>query len=215
MVSNVSRNIDSLLLTVLFPRGIISHVFITAPNDKTLVMASKEKKENIRIGKQTATVYAAKIKTKIHNTSSFFKLSLKSNNKALALALVAQKQKSRELEAEVVRLRKDAQTTHFDLAHQRHKNKQLVSLTVKTSYMAVFIYCTLVQTLWTQKTRPVKVWKQFVAVYCTQGIVHPKRENSFINFSPLCCSKPITFVHVQNTNLFMFRTKLSDFEIVE
>ncbi|XP_016388916.1 shugoshin-like 2 isoform X1 [Sinocyclocheilus rhinocerous] len=106
----------------------LSSSFINAPNDKTLVMASKEKKENIRIGKQTATVYAAKIKTKIHNTSSFFKLSLKSNNKALALALVAQKQKSRELEAEVVRLRKDAQTTHFDLAHQRHKNKQLFGI---------------------------------------------------------------------------------------
>ncbi|XP_026127898.1 uncharacterized protein LOC113108791 [Carassius auratus] len=106
----------------------LSSSFINAPNDKTLVMASKEKKENIRMGKQAATVYAAKIKTKIHNTSSFFKLSLKGNNKALALALVAQKQKSRELEAEVVRLRKDAQTTHFDLAHQRHKNKQLFGI---------------------------------------------------------------------------------------
>ncbi|XP_016302250.1 LOW QUALITY PROTEIN: shugoshin-like 2 [Sinocyclocheilus anshuiensis] len=106
----------------------LSSSFITAPNDKTLIMASKEKKENIRMGKQMATVYAAKIKTKIHNTSSFFKLSLKSNNKALTLALVAQKQKSRELEAEVVRLRKEAQTNHFDLAQQRHKNKQLFAI---------------------------------------------------------------------------------------
>ncbi|XP_016363786.1 shugoshin-like 2 [Sinocyclocheilus rhinocerous] len=106
----------------------LSSSFITAPNDKTLIMASKEKKENKRMGKQTATVYAAKIKTKIHNTSSFFKLSLKSNNKALTLALVAQKQKSRELEAEVVRLRKEAQTNHFDLAQQRHKNKQLFAI---------------------------------------------------------------------------------------
>ncbi len=40
---------------------------ITAPTDKTQIMASKEKKENIRMGKQTATVYAAKIKTKIHS----------------------------------------------------------------------------------------------------------------------------------------------------
>ncbi|XP_073701146.1 uncharacterized protein sgo2 [Garra rufa] len=97
-------------------------------SDKTLIMASKEKKENTRMGKQTAAVYAAKIKTKTHNTSSFFKLSLKSNNKALALALVAQKQKNRELEAEVVRLRKDALTTNFDLAYQRHKNKQLFGI---------------------------------------------------------------------------------------
>ncbi|XP_056107823.1 uncharacterized protein sgo2 [Rhinichthys klamathensis goyatoka] len=97
----------------------LSSSFIAAPNDK---------KENIRLGKQTASVYAAKIKTKIHNTSSFFKFSLKSNNKALALALVAQKKKSRELEEEVVRLRKDAQTTNFDLAYQRHKSKQLFSI---------------------------------------------------------------------------------------
>ncbi|CAM4604550.1 unnamed protein product [Leuciscus chuanchicus] len=96
----------------------LSSSFIAAPNDK---------KENIRLGKQTS-VYAAKIKTKIHNTSSFFKFSLKSNNKALALALVAQKKKSRELEEEVVRLRKDAQTTNFDLAYQRHKSKQLFSI---------------------------------------------------------------------------------------
>ncbi|XP_026074059.1 uncharacterized protein LOC113053341 isoform X2 [Carassius auratus] len=87
----------------------LSSTFITAPNDKTLIMASKEKKENIRMGKQTASVYAAKIKTKIHT-------------------LVAQKQKSRELEAEVVRLRKEAQKTHFDLAQQRHRNKQLFAI---------------------------------------------------------------------------------------
>ncbi|KAK7168956.1 hypothetical protein R3I93_005068 [Phoxinus phoxinus] len=97
----------------------LSSSFIAAPTDK---------KENTRLGKQTAYVYAAKIKTKIHNTSSFFKFSLKSNNKALALALVAQKKKSRELEEEVVRLRKDAQTTNFDLAYQRHKSKQLFSI---------------------------------------------------------------------------------------
>lgn len=106
----------------------LSSSFIAAANDKTLIMSSKEKRENIRLDKQTASVYAAKIKTKIHNTSSFFKLSLKSNNKALALALVAQKKKSRELEEEVVRLRKEAQTTNFDLAYQRHKNKQLFSI---------------------------------------------------------------------------------------
>ncbi|XP_039511247.1 uncharacterized protein si:dkey-57a22.11 isoform X2 [Pimephales promelas] len=94
----------------------------------SFIAASNDKKENIRLGKQAPSVYAAKIKTKIHNTSSFFKCSLKSNNKALALALVAQKKKSRELEEEVVRLRKDAQATNFDLAYQRHKSKQLFSI---------------------------------------------------------------------------------------
>nr|XP_055071359.1 shugoshin 2 [Misgurnus anguillicaudatus] len=104
----------------------MSSTLINAPTDK--IMLSKEKKENTKMGKQTASVYAAKIKTKIHNTSSFFKLSLKTNNKALALALVAQKQRSREMETEVVRLRKDMQALYFDLAFQRHKNKQLVAL---------------------------------------------------------------------------------------
>lgn len=126
--------------------------------------------------KQTASVYAAKIKTKIHSekfqlgyitgvvserkhlndlikskksetnlnfcdfsdTSSFFKLSLKTNNKALALALVAQKHRSREMETEVVRLRKDVQALTFDLAFQRHKNKQLVSPGRET---VTFIVC--------------------------------------------------------------------------
>ncbi|XP_036421570.1 shugoshin 2 isoform X2 [Colossoma macropomum] len=71
---------------------------------------------------------AAKIKTKIHNTSSFFKLSLKTNNKALALALAAQKQRARQLEMETVCLQKDVQALRFELAIQRHKNKQMFSI---------------------------------------------------------------------------------------
>ncbi|GAA6108172.1 uncharacterized protein sgo2 [Tachysurus ichikawai] len=71
---------------------------------------------------------AAKIKTKIHNTSSFFKLSLKTNNKALVLALVAQKQKSKQLEMETVRLQKYLQSLNFELAIQRHKNKQMFTV---------------------------------------------------------------------------------------
>ncbi|TRY82288.1 hypothetical protein DNTS_009387 [Danionella cerebrum] len=104
----------------------LSSSVINVPSDKSALSGYKEKNESGRMAKPTATVYANKIKTKIHNTSSFLKFSLKSNNKALALALVAQKKKSSELEAEVVRLRKDAQMFDFDLALQRHKNKQLV-----------------------------------------------------------------------------------------
>ncbi|XP_051998980.1 shugoshin 2 [Xyrauchen texanus] len=106
----------------------LSSTLTSAPNDKTLTMSSKEKKDNTRMGKQAPSVYAAKIKTKIHNTSSFFKLSLKTNNKALALALVAQKHRSRELEMDVVRLRKEVQAHNFDLAFQRHKNKELFAI---------------------------------------------------------------------------------------
>ncbi|XP_066542098.1 shugoshin 2 [Hoplias malabaricus] len=71
---------------------------------------------------------AAKIKTKIHNTSSFFKLSLKTNNKALALALAAQKHRTRQLETESVCLQKDVQALRFELAIQRHKNKQMFTI---------------------------------------------------------------------------------------
>ncbi|KAF4086936.1 hypothetical protein AMELA_G00090330 [Ameiurus melas] len=84
----------------------------------TLAVTMERKPNTI---KQTA----AKIKTKIHNTSSFFKLSLKTNNKALALALVAQKLKSKQFETETVRLQKELQNRIFDLAIQRHKNKQM------------------------------------------------------------------------------------------
>ncbi|XP_052004305.1 uncharacterized protein LOC127658796 [Xyrauchen texanus] len=120
-----NQNLSSVDLKKL---NISRLVFSKAPNDKTVTTSSKERKENTRMGKQAPSVYAAKIKTKIHNTSSFFKLSLKTNNKALALALVAQKQRSRELEMDVVRLRKDVQALNFDLAFQRHKNKQLFAI---------------------------------------------------------------------------------------
>uniref|UniRef100_A0AAY4BNW6 Uncharacterized protein n=1 Tax=Denticeps clupeoides TaxID=299321 RepID=A0AAY4BNW6_9TELE len=76
----------------------------------------------------SSALLASKIKTKILNTSSFFKVSLKTNNKALALALVAQKEKSRQMEAEMVRLQKYVQSLIFDLAIERHKKKQMVRL---------------------------------------------------------------------------------------
>ncbi|XP_028848296.1 uncharacterized protein sgo2 [Denticeps clupeoides] len=74
----------------------------------------------------SSALLASKIKTKILNTSSFFKVSLKTNNKALALALVAQKEKSRQMEAEMVRLQKYVQSLIFDLAIERHKKKQML-----------------------------------------------------------------------------------------
>ncbi|KAL4656827.1 shugoshin 2-like isoform X2 [Arapaima gigas] len=79
-------------------------------------------------GAKQNSLIASKIKTKIANTSSFFKVSLKTNNKALALALVEQKEKRRQLETEVVRLRKEVQSLCFDLAMFRHKQNQLVRI---------------------------------------------------------------------------------------
>uniref|UniRef100_A0A3B4CD99 Shugoshin C-terminal domain-containing protein n=1 Tax=Pygocentrus nattereri TaxID=42514 RepID=A0A3B4CD99_PYGNA len=94
----------------------------------TLTVMMEKKQSTI---KQTAS----KIKTKIHNTSSFFKLSLKTNNKALALALVAQKQRARQLEMETVCLQKNVQALRFELAIQRHKNKQMVRTSLKKTLL--------------------------------------------------------------------------------
>ncbi|KAJ8283035.1 hypothetical protein COCON_G00055540 [Conger conger] len=90
-------------------------------------LKSTTKPAALKAAKQNSSL-VAKIKTKIQNTSSFFKVSLKTNNKALALALVAQKDKSRLLETETVRLRKEVQSLCFDLAHHRHQHNRLVRL---------------------------------------------------------------------------------------
>ncbi|KAG7463920.1 hypothetical protein MATL_G00181720 [Megalops atlanticus] len=88
-------------------------------------MITVKKQAALKAAKQNSSI-AAKIKTKIQNTSSFFKVSLKTNNKALALALMAQKEKSRQLETETVRLQKEIQALCFDLALRRYKHRQLV-----------------------------------------------------------------------------------------
>ncbi|KAJ8255257.1 hypothetical protein GJAV_G00202830 [Gymnothorax javanicus] len=97
-----------------------------APVDPRCVKTST-KPASLKAAKHNASL-SAKIKTKIQNTSSFFKVSLKTNNKALALALVAQKEKTRLLEAETVRLRKEVQAMRFDVSLRRHKHNQLVKL---------------------------------------------------------------------------------------
>ncbi|XP_041700721.1 uncharacterized protein sgo2 isoform X2 [Coregonus clupeaformis] len=79
-----------------------------------------------KAAKHNSLTVASKIKTKILNTSSFFKVSLKTNNKALALALVAQRERSRQLEVETVRLRKQVESLNFDLAIRRFKHNQLI-----------------------------------------------------------------------------------------
>lgn len=61
------------------------------------------------------------------DNSSFFKVSLKTNNKALALALQAQKEKSRQLEMQVVYLQKQLEALTFELATKNYKHRKLVS----------------------------------------------------------------------------------------
>lgn len=60
------------------------------------------------------------------DTSSFFKISLKNNNKALALALEAQKERSRQLEREIVYLQKQVKALYFELATKKYKHRKLV-----------------------------------------------------------------------------------------
>ncbi|XP_041954669.1 uncharacterized protein sgo2 [Alosa sapidissima] len=75
-----------------------------------------------------SSVFACKIKAKILNTSSFFKVSLKSNNKALARALANQSEKTRQFFQETILLRQRILALQFDLAHQRHQKKELFAI---------------------------------------------------------------------------------------
>ncbi|CAL9690732.1 unnamed protein product [Knipowitschia caucasica] len=68
------------------------------------------------------------VKNKILNTSSFFKVSLKTNNKALAVALAIEKEKSRQLEKEIFYLQKQVQGLCFDLAARKFNERKLSSI---------------------------------------------------------------------------------------
>lgn len=73
-----------------------------------------------------ASVAALKVKNKMINTSSFLKISLKTNNKALAVALAAEKEKSRVLEKATVHFQKQIEELCFELAAKKHKQRQLI-----------------------------------------------------------------------------------------
>ncbi|XP_051937808.1 shugoshin 1 [Hippocampus zosterae] len=89
---------------------------------------------------------ASKIKNKMHNTSSFFKVSLKTNNKALALAVQAEKQKSMLLQKENLHLRREAQSACFDLATKKHKYRKVL-LILKNLYRSTLQHMNMVAEL--------------------------------------------------------------------
>lgn len=62
------------------------------------------------------------------DTSSFFKVSLKANNRALAQALEFQKKRCRQLEMEIMHFQKQVEALCFELASKKYKQRKLVGL---------------------------------------------------------------------------------------
>nr|XP_007963979.1 shugoshin 2 [Chlorocebus sabaeus]XP_007963980.1 shugoshin 2 [Chlorocebus sabaeus]XP_037857710.1 shugoshin 2 [Chlorocebus sabaeus] len=100
----------------LFTSGIKRHV-----KDKRI---SKTAKLNVSL--------ASKIKTKILNNSSIFKISLKHNNRALAQALSREKENSRRITTEKMLLQKEVEKLNFENTFLRLKlnnlNKKLIDI---------------------------------------------------------------------------------------
>ncbi|XP_069839599.1 shugoshin 2 isoform X2 [Dendropsophus ebraccatus] len=111
---------------------------VTASSSTSVLQSVKERMREKLNGSLKAlklqTSLAAKIKTKTLNNSSILKVSLKHNNKALACALTAEREKSRRLENDRMFLQKEVKMLHFQNALLRQNlcivNKMLKDIDV-------------------------------------------------------------------------------------
>ncbi|XP_034780883.2 shugoshin 2-like isoform X1 [Acipenser ruthenus] len=87
----------------------------------------EKKQGSLKVAKLNTSL-ALKIKTKILNNSSIVHTSMKINNKALALALSAQKEKCKLLEQEMIKLQKEAVMLYVQNASYSHRQNHLLSL---------------------------------------------------------------------------------------
>lgn len=101
------------------------------------VFAPETKRRHVRDKRMSTTAklnisLASKIKTKIINNSSIFKISLKHNNRALACALSKEKETSRRIRTDNTLLQKEVEKLNFENTFLRLKlnnlNKKLIDI---------------------------------------------------------------------------------------
>ncbi|KAM7407005.1 hypothetical protein PAMA_002967 [Pampus argenteus] len=105
------------------------------------------------VSSKQASAAASKIKNKMLNTSSFFKVSLKTNNKALAVALEVEKERRRHLEMQIVCLQKQVEALCFELATKKYKHRKLL-LILKNLHSNTLHHLDMVADLFTDSELP-------------------------------------------------------------
>ncbi|RVE61127.1 hypothetical protein OJAV_G00167660 [Oryzias javanicus] len=178
----------------------------SADIQEELEMFPVKAKMLLKPSKQTSAA-ASKIKNKILNNSSFFKVSLKTNNKALALALQAQKEKSRQLEMQVVYLQKQLEALTFELAAKKYKHRKLVSI-LQNLHSSTLLHLGMVKDLicdrdsLTQPGDPMGLFDDDVEESPASG--SPAAEfvlSSEVSANVLCPNKPSSLPQSSNDDL--------------